>query len=197
MRARGCGDRLNSVCAVVCSTEASQLLEFAVALPLLVVLVVGIFDFGGAFNLKHQLGSAVRDGARFATTLSLDDVTLGTLPSSVNGAWQLVDSYLVRAEINDCGLGTTVPIGSPTTYTWTSTANSSPCTGNLTLTIERAYMVHASGVNSVTTDVICTHVSITYPFQWHFSKVIQLLAPGTTYGATIPVAADAVMPNMN
>jgi Flp pilus assembly protein TadG len=196
MRARGCGERRNSVCAAVSSTEASQLLEFAVALPFLVVLVVGIFDFGGAFNLKHQLGNAVRDGARFGTTLSLDDVTLGTLPASVNGAWQLVDSYLVRSEINDCGLGSAVPIASPATYTWTSTANSSPCTGNLTLTIERAYMFHTS-LNNVTTDVLCTHVTISYPYQWHFGTVIQLLAPGTTYGATIPVAADAVMPNMN
>ena len=46
-------------------TNGAALIEFAVALPLLVVLVVGIFDFGGAFNLKQELNNAVREGARF------------------------------------------------------------------------------------------------------------------------------------
>jgi Flp pilus assembly protein TadG len=32
--------------------HAAQLVEFAVALPLLVVFVVGIFDFSSAFTLK-------------------------------------------------------------------------------------------------------------------------------------------------
>src|SRR5579871_1785524 len=34
--------------------SAAQLVEFAVTLPLLVVFVVGIFDFSGAFTLKQK-----------------------------------------------------------------------------------------------------------------------------------------------
>lgn len=195
MHARRCGHGRECAFALLVSGEASQLLEFAVALPLLAVLVVGVFDFGGAFNMKHQLGNAVRDGARFGSSISLQDVTMGTTPASVNGAMQLVDAYLLRAEISDCGLGSATPTTTGLTYTWTFTVNSSPCSGNLTLTVERAYMFHAS-LNSVTTDVICTHVTISYPYPWHFNRVIQLLVPGSTYGATIPVAADSVMPNM-
>jgi hypothetical protein len=37
---------------------ASQMVEFAVCLPFLVVVVVGIFDFGEAFNLKQKLNGA-------------------------------------------------------------------------------------------------------------------------------------------
>ena len=39
------------------NTTGSQLLEFAVALPLLVVFVVGIFDFGEAFNVKQKMNN--------------------------------------------------------------------------------------------------------------------------------------------
>jgi Flp pilus assembly protein TadG len=176
------------------SAEASQLLEFAITLPLLVVLVVGIFDFGSAFNLKHELTNAAREGARFGGSLSPMDLNAAAVPSPVMGAWQLVDAYLVRSEINDCGLATATPaIGS--TYIWTATASAAPCstTVPLTLTIEPAYVVRNTTNNM---DVICTKVTISYPYQWHFNQVIQLLAPGTSYGSTIQIAADAVMPNM-
>jgi hypothetical protein len=176
------------------ATEASQLLEFAVALPLLVVLVVGIFDFGEALNLKHQLRVAAREGARLASSLPLSDATKGGTPSSVLRAWNLVDAYLLRSEINDCGLGAIAagPTGSGSTYSWTSTpSNSGGCSGTLTFTIDRAYVVKYNSI-----DVICTRVSINYPFLWHFGRVIQLLVGGSTYGPTIQVPADALMPNM-
>ncbi len=44
--------------------HGSQIVEFAVSLPLLVVLVVGIFDFGSAFTLKQKLAYAALEGAR-------------------------------------------------------------------------------------------------------------------------------------
>ena len=93
-------------------TEAAALIEFAVALPLLVVLVVGIFDFGGAFNLKQELNNAAREGARFGASQPTNDLALDQ-PPSVNAVRYLVDSYLQTAHINDCGLN------SDTTTTWT------------------------------------------------------------------------------
>jgi len=38
--------------------RGSQMVEFAVTLPLLMVFVVGIFDFSGAFTLKQKLTNA-------------------------------------------------------------------------------------------------------------------------------------------
>ena len=46
------------------SNEGSELLEFALVVPLLLVFVVGIVDFGSAYNLKQQLNNAAREGAR-------------------------------------------------------------------------------------------------------------------------------------
>lgn len=189
-------EKRNSVLRwVVTSTEASQMLEFAVALPLLVVLVVGIFDFGGAFTLKHQLRNGVRLGARYGSSLPIVDISGPAVPSSVLGTWSAVDSSLLEAQINDCALAGTAPTSSGSSIWTSTTTNSGGCTGVLTLTIERAYVVQ-SVINGNNTDIICTKVSIVYPYPWHFNRVIQLLVPGASYGGTIQVAAEAVMPNM-
>ena len=42
---------------------ASQIVELAISLPVLVIFVVGIFDFGGALTLKQKLTNAAREGA--------------------------------------------------------------------------------------------------------------------------------------
>ncbi len=87
------------------ATDAAALIEFAVALPLLVVLVVGIFDFGGAFNLKQELSNAAREGARFGAAQPSNDISPSiSKPPSVDAIRFLVDSYLQTAHINDCGL---------------------------------------------------------------------------------------------
>ena len=63
-------------------TRGSELLEMAFGLPLLLVFMVGIADFGGAYNLKHRLSNAVREGARFAASESrLDEFSNGSVCS--------------------------------------------------------------------------------------------------------------------
>src|SRR5205807_470777 len=68
---------------------ASQMVEFAVCLPLLIVVVVGIFDFGEAFNVKQKLNGAAREGARFASSLPTNDLSDAGTPASVprSGIW--------------------------------------------------------------------------------------------------------------
>ena len=70
---------------------AAQLVEFAVTLPLLVVFVVGIFDFSGAFTLKQKLTNVARDAARAAAADPASDLQSAS-PLSVNDAFQVVDS---------------------------------------------------------------------------------------------------------
>jgi Flp pilus assembly protein TadG len=50
------------------ATEGSALLEFAIVLPLLVVFIVGIYDFSGAYNQKQKI-----EHAALAGWLSLPD----------------------------------------------------------------------------------------------------------------------------
>ena len=102
--------------------EAAALIEFAVALPLLVVLVVGIFDFGGAFNLKQELNNAVREGAVFGASQPTNDLlNSGNAPPSVDAVRYLVASYLQAARINDCGLATMPPPASGGGQIWVYT----------------------------------------------------------------------------
>jgi hypothetical protein len=177
---------------LLASAEASQLLEFAVVLPLLAVLVIGIFDFGAALNLKQQLTNAAREGAAFGANQPANDVgptgsTTGT-PQSIIGVRDLVDAYLVQSKINDCGL---TPASQMSSWTWVASGTLCPG-GSFTLTINRGYAFKAS--NGV--DVVATQVSISYPYQWTFNSVIQLLVPGTTYGAAIQIAASTAVPNL-
>jgi Flp pilus assembly protein TadG len=53
------------------------LVEFAFVLPILLVLAMGMLDFGRAFHTKSLLDQAAREGARVAvvTTPDLDIVT--------------------------------------------------------------------------------------------------------------------------
>jgi Flp pilus assembly protein TadG len=81
--------------------EAAALIEFAVALPLLVVLVIGIFDFGGAFNLKQELNNAVREGARFGASQPTNDLLNSGTPPTVDAVRYLVASYLQAMRVND------------------------------------------------------------------------------------------------
>jgi Flp pilus assembly protein TadG len=170
------------------NADAAALIEMAVSLPLLVVLVVGIFDFGGAFNLKQELNNAAREGARFGASQPSNDLTQGT-PPSVSAVRFVVDSYLTTAGINDCGLSTAsyaLAVG----YTWVFNASGNGC--SMTLTVNRQNHVQEV-IGGSTINLLCTTVNISYPYQWHFNNVIQLLAPTANYSlGNIPADATAV-----
>src|SRR5712671_8024243 len=99
--------------------SAAQIVEFAVSLPLLVVFVVGIFDFTGALSLKQKLTNAAREAARVAAADPANDLG-NAVPVSVSDAFQVVDNYLKSENINDCGLSTDITPQPPTGLTWQS-----------------------------------------------------------------------------
>src|SRR5437660_5582782 len=115
-----------SLLAGLHGTEAVQIVEFAVTLPLLMVFLIGITDFGGAFTLKQKLNNAVREGARFGANEPTSDLD-GTQPVSVDAIANLVGQYLQSARVNDCGLSNsasrTVAKSASAPLTWTYTAN--------------------------------------------------------------------------
>jgi len=173
---------------------ASQMAEFAVCLPLLIVVVVGIFDFGEAFNVKQKLNGAAREGARFASSLPTNDLSAAGTPASVTAIRDLVASYLTNTRINNCGLGTQTATNAPPIWTYASSGNG--CAGTLTLTIEREYAFQET-VGTANINVISTHVTLSYPYRWRFSRVIKLVAPGAAYGGVTQISTDAIVPNMD
>jgi Flp pilus assembly protein TadG len=160
------------VLAMLWSSRASQMVEFAVSLPLLVVFVVGIFDFGEAFNLKQKLNNVARESARFASSLPTNDLSDSGDPASIIAIRNLVSSSLRASRVNDCGLGSQT--GTNAAPTWTYTASGNGCAGTLTLKID---------------------VSLSYPYKWRFNRVITLVAPGAAYAGVTQIVTDAVVPN--
>jgi uncharacterized membrane protein len=172
---------------IVRNERASQIVEFAVSLPLLVVFVVGIFDFSGAITLKQKLTNAVREGARVAAADPANDLSNASgnpIPASVYDAWQVVDSYLLSENINDCRLGTTAPPVWSSGLTWvaTTTGCSGGGTSNIVLTINRGCVTPESG-SSPAVYAVNTCVTIVYPYSWKFSSVSGLF-PGKFTGPT-------------
>src|SRR5579872_5409544 len=176
--------------------SGSQIAEFAIGLPFLMVILVGIFDFGQAFNTKQHINTAAREAARFAANQSTLDWDLGASAPSIAATRNVVDAYLVNAKLNDCGLRTATPSFDKPTLTWTYTVASN-CQGDAThqlvVSIQRANTFTGTG----STTVIATKVTITYPLQWHFSSVMKVLLPGSNYqGPTFTITSDATMANL-
>ena len=171
---------------------ASQVVELALSLPVLVLFVVGIFDFSGALTLKQKLTNAAREGARVAAADPASDM-YASVPVAVSDAFQVVDSYLLSEKINDCGLsggGTPVtPTQSGLTWTYTSTG-SCPGTG-ISLAINRGYS--PPPVNGIY--LIGTNVTISYAYKWQFNSVGGLVGPRFLGPSTIQTAAEAFNQN--
>jgi hypothetical protein len=191
--------------------QASQLVEFAVALPLLVVFVVGIFDFSGAFTMKQKFTNAARDAARAAAADPMNDLS-ASLPVSVTDAFYSIDNYLVANKINDCGIGIgNVVVTRPSTWTFSVPGGSGGCPNTaafaLKIIINRGYYYPAVGTVTPAaltcapqaaagqTAVISTCVSIQYAYQWRFGRAASLL--GTTPVLPPTISAVAVAMNEN
>jgi len=177
--------------------RASQIVEFAVSLPLLVLFVVGIFDFSGALSLKQKLTNAAREGARVAAADPFSDVGFPSgVPASVSDAFQVVDNYLLSEKINDCGLaGSLTPTQNLGTLQWTSpTLTGCPGGTGLTLTVDRGCTTpQVSGQSTI--NVVNTCVTILYPYSWRFTGVSGLF--GRSFVPPIGITASAVAFNEN
>ena len=173
----------------------SQVVELALSLPVLVIFVVGIFDFSGALTLKQKLTNAAREGARVAAADPASDMA-ASVPIAVNDAFQVMDNYLLSEKINDCGLsGTTPPTPTQSALTWTYAATGSGCPGNgIKLTINRGCQQTVSP-NSNTVYLIGTCVSIDYAYKWRFNSVGGLFGGKVLGPSTITTAAAAFNEN--
>lgn len=86
------------------SFEGASAVEFALLLPVLMLILFGIIFGGFAFNTKLTITQAAREGARFAATLPTED---GTTPPAADADW--FDDVVERIEesaFGDAGLNT-------------------------------------------------------------------------------------------
>jgi Flp pilus assembly protein TadG len=191
--------RMRAFRRVWADDHASKIVEFALSLPLLVLFVVGIFDFSGAISLKQKLTNAAREGARVAAADPANDLgNTSGVPVSVLDAFYVVDNYLISEKLNDCGLGTPdLPTQTGGTLTWVSTATGCPGggpSGTLTLTINRG-CVTPQTINGNSVNLVGTCVTILYPYKWQYSSVAGLL--GMTFIGPTGITTSAAAFNEN
>jgi len=169
--------------------QGAAVLEFAISLPLLVVFIVGIYDFSGAFNQKQKIEQAAQEGAIVAGAQPTSDITSPSAPDSLAPVVTAVYNSLVGSGI--VPTGTCSPPGTavgPTGLAWQYTL--SGCPDNLIITI------NPGAVNtSVSPAVVGTSVQVQYPYHWRFNSVIQILIPGAGYAATTQVTESAMVHN--
>jgi Flp pilus assembly protein TadG len=201
--AKRCRGVFTSVAYALRDDRAAQILEFAISLPLLVLLVVGIFDFSNAFTLKQKLTNIARDAARIAAADPAGDLSqpVNPLPVSVADAYQAVENYLNANNINDCGLTAN---STPSGLTWVFTANGNGCpTAGIKITVNRGYYFPVTGATLPTVSctsqnpnanlaIVGTCVSIQYAYAWQFGRVASLFQ--TT---TLPTTLNSVAVAMN
>ena len=94
--------------------EGAAAVEFALLLPLLVLLLFGMIEFGLAFNTRIQATNAARAGARMAVVGIADwaDVGGGT------AFWQAVQQDAGIGNIDNCVLSTDDVVGGTLTVTF-------------------------------------------------------------------------------
>ncbi len=168
----------------------AQLVEFALALPLLLVLLVGIADFGTAFNTKHIMTNAAREAARMVVSNSTTDFNCNNAPPPcpIQGAADAVKVYMVNG-----GLSTASCID-PTSGTgsdpWTFS-----CSG-VTLIINRNLII--SGATGG--DLTGTQVTLTYPYTWTLGNIINFFNSiyhgGSTPTFSLTITTTVVMQNL-
>ena len=91
--------------------RGASAVEFAMILPLLLVLVLGIPEFGRAFQVQSTLSAAAREGVR-TMALQNDPAQARTMVRSVAGS---LNPALTDADI------AVAPAACPTTYPSTAT----------------------------------------------------------------------------
>lgn len=174
--------------------EASELLEFALALPIILVMVSGLLDFSRAYNIKQKLSNAVREGARFEAAAPVSEASSAS-PASLPTLRDDVVTYLNNANVDTSFIGTKLrydPSAGVCRGTWYTTVGTSKT--NYGLEVEKCVQVVDGG-----TTIPSTRVTLYYPYDWTFGfdYIIKLLIPSSKFTGPIRIEADATISNFS
>ena len=175
--------------------RGSALVEFAIVLPLLVVFVVGIYDFSAAFNQKQKVEHAAQEGSIVAGNQPTGDMDPALPPLSLQPAVDVIfnslaaDGVLPLANQGSCKVPVAAVSNGGLQWTYAITG----CPDTVTIVIDRG-VVDLGSVGTVPA-TIRTAVSVSYPYHWQFNRAIQLVVPGATYLAITNITETATVHN--
>ena len=87
----------------ICAERGAVAVEFALILPVLLLLVFGIIDFGHAWFMKHAAQNSCREGARYATRYQTDNGGNRLLPKNLTPS---IQNYILLTTAQNGGSGT-------------------------------------------------------------------------------------------
>lgn len=82
------------------SDRGSALIEAALTVPILLLLMVGIFEVGRAYETWQVLCNAAREGARMAVTPNSDSGTVSSLVRRYMADGQLTEAQTASVSVN-------------------------------------------------------------------------------------------------
>lgn len=89
----------------------------AILLPLLLLILIGIIEFGRIFNVQISLNQAAREGARYAA-IHYDDAAIDVSSTALAAAPSLDNlTVLVADDADACSDGDNVEVTASTTLT--------------------------------------------------------------------------------
>jgi hypothetical protein len=127
------------------SESGAEVIEFALTLPLLLLVVLGIIEFGFVFQQYEVVTNAAREGARIASLSTYGS----TAAARINNATQRVTDYLTAGGLSSAAA--TVCVGPPN--------NDASCDGSFSQTP----LPGAGGVGATCIQMIRVKVEYDHP----------------------------------
>lgn len=139
-------------------TRAAEIAEAAAVLPLMFMMLLGIFWFGQAFSIYGAITRAAQDGARAAAAPTCSTCNTGT--AAATNAVSAVNSDLLASKLDPTKMQ--VP-SSPPSFT-ACTGGSNSCAGGLNICVQGPVQLSQTATGG--TGVCGISVSFQYPFQF-------------------------------
>lgn len=98
--------------------DGASAVEFALILPILVLMVFGIFEFGRAYNVQIQLSGAAREGVRVMAIQNDADAARAATRAAAPALNPLLDDSEIAVDPATCSSGDAVEVRAvrPVTY---------------------------------------------------------------------------------
>lgn len=167
--------------------NGSQLAELAIILPVLFLIIFGIWDLGAAFALKQKLTNAAREAARIVVSETGCPTCTG-VPPRIQAAAGAVVQYLDNDGLDASCITPTAPTstasytdpaGNTVQYQWQYTCN------GITLIISRGDTSPHGPYISITEPsgsvvrAAATQVTLTYPLSWRAERLLPEPVPAS------------------
>ncbi|GAC1430175.1 MAG: hypothetical protein NVS1B11_06530 [Terriglobales bacterium] len=155
---------LRHVVDTVLHETGQEIAEAALVLPLVFMILLGIYWFGRVFNIYATINHAAREGARIATTFSC--ATCGNVQSSGSSVDTAVTNSLKASNLDPKGISVYKP-PSMSFCAGLTQAQACATTAN-NVSVCESVLLNANGNSNTTSPVCGTSVSFQYPYQFYF-----------------------------